>query len=81
MTLCDDPLLQLAFSLHNQRGTYAVLLGSGISHAPGIPTGWEVAEDLIRRVVETSVAEPDGGWSAHCATRLIPGVFASRVGC
>jgi hypothetical protein len=39
MTLFDDPLLQLSFSLHNQRGTYAVLLGSGISHAAGIPTG------------------------------------------
>ena len=81
MTLFDDRLLQLAFSLHNQKGTYALLLGSGISHAAGIPTGWEITEDLIRRVEETSGAEPDGSWSAHCATRLSPGVFASRVGC
>ena len=81
MTLFDDPFQQLAFSLHDQRGTYAVLLGSGISHAAGITTGWEITEDLIRRVVETSGAEPDGSWGAHCATRLSPGVFASRVGC
>jgi hypothetical protein len=50
MTLFDDPFQQLAFSLHDQRGTYAVLLGSGISHAAGITTGWEITEDLIRRV-------------------------------
>jgi hypothetical protein len=81
MTLFDDPFQQLAYSLHDQRGTYAVLLGSGISHAAGITTGWEITEDLIRRVVETSGAEPDGSWGAHCATRLSPGVFASRVGC
>jgi hypothetical protein len=81
ITLFDDPFQQLAYSLHDQRGTYAVLLGSGISHAAGITTGWEITEDLIRRVVETSGAEPDGSWGAHCATRLSPGVFASRVGC
>ena len=81
MTLFDDPLLQLAFSLHNQRGAYALLLDSGISHAAGIPTGWGINEDLIRSVEETSSAEPDSSWSAHCATRLSPGVFASRVGC
>ena len=81
MTLFDDPFQQLAFSLHDQRGTYAVLLGSGISHAAGITTGSEITEDLIRRVMETSGAEPDGSWGAHCATRLSPGVFASRVGC
>ena len=81
MTLFDDPLLQLAFSLHNQRGTYALLLDSGISHAAGIPTGWVINDDLIRSVEETSGAEPDGSWSAHCATRLSPGLFASRVGC
>ena len=80
-TLFDDPLLQVAFSLHNQRGTYALLLGSGISHAAGIRTGWEIAEDLIHRLEETSDAIPEGSWSAHCATRLSPGVFASRVGC
>jgi hypothetical protein len=45
MTLFDDPLLQLAFSLHNQRGTYALLLGSGISQAAGIPIVWEITEN------------------------------------
>lgn len=65
MTLFDDSLLQLAFSLHNQRGAYALLLGSGISHAAGIPTGWEITEDLIRRVEEPSGAKVDGSWSTY----------------
>lgn len=29
---------------------YAVLLGSGVSRAAGVPTGWEVVEDLIRKI-------------------------------
>jgi len=45
-----DPLLSLALALQNTKGGYALLLGSGISRAAGIPTGWEVVEDLIRRV-------------------------------
>lgn len=56
-----DPLTSLAFSIHSSRGTYALLLGSGISRAAQIPTGWEVALDLIRKVaaVEGVKCEPD----------------------
>jgi hypothetical protein len=45
-----DPLLSLALALQNTKGGYALLLGSGISRAAGVPTGWEVVEDLVRRV-------------------------------
>lgn len=31
-------------------GAYALLLGSGVSRAAAIPTGWEVTKDLARRV-------------------------------
>lgn len=31
-------------------GTYALLLGSGVSRSAGIPTGWEVVLDLIRKL-------------------------------
>ena len=31
-----DPLLSLAFAMHANRGTQAVLLGSGVSRAAGI---------------------------------------------
>lgn len=45
-----DPLLSLAFSVQSQKGVYALLLGSGVSRSSGIPTGWEVVLDLIRKL-------------------------------
>jgi len=45
-----DPMLSLAFAMHSNRGVYALLLGSGISRAAAIPTGWEVVVDLIRKL-------------------------------
>src|SRR5437879_2506745 len=47
-----DPLVSLAFSVHSSKGAYALLLGSGVSRAAGIPTGWEVVLDLIRKVAK-----------------------------
>ena len=44
------PLLPLAISMHANKGVYALLLGSGVSRAAEVPTGWEVQLDLIRRV-------------------------------
>jgi len=45
-----DPLLSLAFTMDANRGTMAVLLGSGVSRAAGIPTGWQVTLDLAERL-------------------------------
>lgn len=45
-----DPLLSLACSIHVQKGVYALLLGSGISRTSGIPTGWEITLDLIKKM-------------------------------
>jgi hypothetical protein len=45
-----DPSLSVALALHATPGGYALLLGSGMSRTAGIPTGWEVVQDLIRRV-------------------------------
>ena len=42
--------LPLAFSLHSGPGIYALLLGSGISRAAGIPTSWDVTRDLIGKL-------------------------------
>jgi SIR2-like domain len=47
-----DATTSLAFSLHSGKGVYALLLGSGISRASGIPTGWEVVLDLIRKAAQ-----------------------------
>jgi len=56
-----DPLISLAFSMHESKGIYALLLGSGVSRAAGIPTGWEVVLDLIRKVarLQREECEPD----------------------
>lgn len=45
-----DPLLSLAFSVHDNPGIYALLVGSGISRSAGIPTGYEVILELIHRI-------------------------------
>ena len=45
-----DPVLSLALGMHSSKGVYALLLGSGVSRAAGIPTGWELVLDLTRKV-------------------------------
>lgn len=37
----------LAITLYRNKGAYALLLGSGVSRASGIPTGWEITQDLV----------------------------------
>lgn len=54
-----DPILSLTFGLTSQPGTYALLLGSGVSRAASIPTGWEVTLDLVRRTA--SISGEDAG--------------------
>jgi hypothetical protein len=44
------PLTSLAFTVHANPGTVAILVGSGVSSSAGIPTGWSVVLDLIRRL-------------------------------
>ncbi len=45
-----DPAQALAFSIQSGPGVYAVLLGSGVSRAAGIPTGWEITLDLVGKL-------------------------------
>ena len=47
-----DPLTQLAYAIQAKPGGYIALLGSGASRAAGVPTAWEVVEQLIRRLPE-----------------------------
>ena len=56
-----DPVHSLAFSIQANRGVYAVLIGSGISRAAEIPTGWEITLDLVRKLatLRGETAEPD----------------------
>ena len=56
-----DPIHSLAFSIQANRGVYAVLMGSGVSKAAKIPTGWEITLDLIRKlaVLHEEPCDPD----------------------
>lgn len=60
-----DPMVSLAFAVYSNKGVHAVLLGSGISRASAIPTGWEVVIDLIKQLAaaegetESCKADPE----------------------
>lgn len=47
-----EPILSLALSMQAGKGTYALLLGSGVSRSAKIPTGWEVTVDLTRKLAK-----------------------------
>lgn len=55
------PELSLAFAVQASPGVYALLLGSGVSRAARIPTGWEIVLDLVRKLASAQGAdcEPD----------------------
>lgn len=54
----------LALSLHDSPGTQALLVGSGLSRAAGIPTGWEITLDLIRRLGALDGVSECPNWEA-----------------
>lgn len=51
-------LIPLAVTLQSAKGCMALLVGSGISRASGIPTGWDITLDLARRVAEVEREVP-----------------------
>ncbi len=53
-----DPLQSLALSMQSSPGVYALLLGSGVSRAARIPTGWEITLDLISKLAVLEGASP-----------------------
>ena len=57
--MASDPLNSLASSIHAGPGTFALLLGSGISANSGMPTAKDVTLDLIRRFA--ALREEDAG--------------------
>jgi hypothetical protein len=58
-----DPIAALAFSLYENKGVYALLLGSGLSSAAQIPTGWEITLDLVRRAALIQGIEDQDDWA------------------
>lgn len=64
MTLLrNDPVTQLAFSIYENKGVFALLLGSGLSRSAEIPTGWEITLDLVRRVASAQGVEAQTDWA------------------
>ena len=61
--LADDPETQLAFAVAGGRGAFALLLGSGLSRAADIPTGWEITLDLVRRVAAAQGVGDEQDWA------------------
>jgi hypothetical protein len=60
-----DPVTTLAVSVQVKKGTYALLIGSGISRAAQIPTGWDIVMDLIRRIAKiqgVSMVDDPADW-------------------
>ncbi len=66
----------LATAIYAQPGSYAFLLGSGISGDAGILTGWQVALDLVRKAAiadnpedteshALAVEDPEAWWREH----------------
>ena len=43
-------MISLASSVHAGPSTFALLVGSGISTGAGVPSGWDMTVDLIRRL-------------------------------
>lgn len=65
-----DPTTALAFSLFENKGVYALLLGSGVSRAAQIPTGWEVVLDLVRRLAAVEGVDEQPDWAAWYVERF-----------
>lgn len=63
-TIAIEPLDSLALTLHHSPGVQALLLGSGISRSAGVPTGWEITLDLIRRLGGVQGVLDRHDWSA-----------------
>ncbi|MFG3517675.1 SIR2 family protein [Streptomyces bobili] len=57
-----EPYVKLAFTMRDTPGAYAVLLGAGASIAAGMPSAWDVQEDLIERLAAaegtTGIGDP-----------------------
>ena len=54
----SSPAVSLASSIHAGPGTYALLVGSGVSREAHVLTGWDVALDLIRRFAAALGQDP-----------------------
>src|ERR1700712_2347260 len=45
-----DDLIAAAFALHSAPASMALLIGAGVSRSVGMPTAWELKQDLIAKL-------------------------------
>lgn len=76
--LQQEAVLRVALTLYSNPGAYALLLGSGLSTAAGIPTGWDIVEALVRRLACAAGEKPDN-WEAWYRDRFGEEPDYSRV--
>ena len=60
----ENEITRVAFAMHENRGAYALLIGSGLSRAAEIPTGWEITINLIKRVAISDGEQDQSDWAA-----------------
>jgi hypothetical protein len=69
-----DPIHQAAFQVQASPKLFLCLLGSGVSRAAGVPTGYEIAVDLLRRIAsargEKVVGDPESWCEEHLGYEL-----------
>ena len=68
--LAGDPPIRLAFSMAENKGVFALLLGSGLSRSAGIPTGWEITLDLVRRIAAATGVSDQEDWASGTSKKL-----------
>lgn len=56
----ETTLNRMAMNIHTSPGTYALLIGSGLSSSAKIKTGWGILEDLVRKLAKMNEDEIAG---------------------
>src|SRR4051794_25175278 len=65
-----DPVVSLAVSMEANPGVYAVLIGSGLSHSAGVPTGWDIVLNLVSKLAFAEGADLGSDPAAWYAKRF-----------
>lgn len=60
--IADDPIATLALNIQGQKGVYALLLGSGVSVAAGIPSGRKIISDLVEQLATKQGVPLQSDW-------------------
>ena len=61
---------RLALAIQESPRVYAFLVGAGLSSSAGIPTGWDIMLDLIRRVALAQDEPEQPDWATWYRTKF-----------